>query len=109
VTGIRSRIVARVVAIATVWLAGSVAAFAQGSAIINQDAVAAERTMLQTVGQSVLMSNAILVCGFAVTAVSQFPPARDFGVLTAGSIAASLVAAWFVLPSLLGLLHVDPE
>jgi hypothetical protein len=41
VTGIRSRIVARVVAIATAWLAGSVAAFAQGSAIINQDAVAA--------------------------------------------------------------------
>jgi len=59
--------------------------------------------MLRHAGQSVTYSNLTLIMGFAVGAVSSFPPIRDFSVLTSLTIAASYAGALLLLPALIYL------
>ncbi|RME53231.1 MAG: RND family transporter [Deltaproteobacteria bacterium] len=62
---------------------------------------AATERMLETAGQSVSYSNLTLVFGFGISALSHFPPVRNFGVLCAGTIACSFLGAVFLLGALL--------
>ncbi len=57
--------------------------------------------MLENAGQSVTYSNLTLIFGFAVAALSRFPPVRDFGLLTSLTIAASYLGALALLPALI--------
>lgn len=59
------------------------------------------QAMLASVGRSVTVSNVTLMAGFTTALISSFPPVRDFGLLSALTIGASFVAAYFMLPSLL--------
>ncbi len=62
---------------------------------------AATERMLETAGQSVSYSNLTLVFGFGISALSHFPPVRNFGILCAGTIACSFLGAVFLLGALL--------
>lgn len=66
--------------------------------------------MLECAGQAVSYSNLTLVFGFLVGIFSSFPPVRDFGLLTAATIAASYLGALFLLPALIFAIgaHVRP-
>lgn len=67
----------------------------------GQDHSAAILTMVTSAGQAVSYSSLTLVLGFTVSAFSGFPPVRDFGLLTASTMAFSWLGAVFVLPSLI--------
>ncbi|NNL85622.1 MAG: MMPL family transporter [Myxococcales bacterium] len=66
---------------------------------------------LTTVGEALWVTFLVLGCGFAVLAFSSFKMNADFGRLVALTIAAAIVAAFLLLPSLLLKLDrsVDPR
>jgi predicted RND superfamily exporter protein len=71
----------------------------------------AAHRMLENAGQAVSYSNLTLVFGFLVAIFSSFPPVRNFGLLTAATIAASYLGALVLLPALIFAFgaHVRPE
>jgi predicted RND superfamily exporter protein/CRP-like cAMP-binding protein len=65
------------------------------------DQAAAVRAALRTVGPPVLYATAALTLGLLVPAWSSFAPIRQFGVLSAVTVAVSLLADLLLLPALL--------
>jgi predicted RND superfamily exporter protein len=61
----------------------------------------AMRDMYLTTGASLLISAGTTICGFMVLLLSPIPVIRDFGIVSAISVAFSLVLALLVLPGLL--------
>lgn len=61
----------------------------------------AVREMLRTVGEPMLTSSLVLVAGFSLLSLSGFYVTSTLGILTATTIAAGLLADWFLLPPLL--------
>ena len=61
----------------------------------------AMRDMYLTTGASLLISAGTTICGFAVLLLSPIPVIRDFGIVSAISVAFSLILALLVLPGLL--------
>jgi len=61
----------------------------------------AMRDMYANTGSALLMSAGTTICGFMVLLLSPIPVIRDFGVVSAISVAFSLILALLVLPGLL--------
>ena len=61
----------------------------------------AMQNMYETTGTALLMSAGTTICGFLVLLLSPIPVIRDFGVVSAISVAFSLILALLVLPGLL--------
>lgn len=57
----------------------------------------------QTIGSALLGASTTTIGGFVILMLSPLPPLRDFGFLTALTIAFSIIAALYVLPSMLVL------
>jgi predicted RND superfamily exporter protein len=65
------------------------------------DQTAAIQRALRSVGTPILYTTSALLLGFLVFGLSSFVPIRDFGLLTAVTLASSLVANLALLPALL--------
>jgi hypothetical protein len=65
------------------------------------DQTAAIQRALRSVGTPILYTTSALLLGFLVFGLSSFVPIRDFGLLTAVTLAISLVANLALLPALL--------
>ena len=72
----------------------------------GQEAIA---LMLGRAGPAVLVSNVVLIAGFGICGTSPFAPIRDFGLLTAVTMALSLATALTVLPALLSVVNAKGE
>ena len=60
---------------------------------------------LATTGRGVFFNAAVVVAGFAILALSRSPSNISFGLLIAGNMAASCVAALVLVPAVLSELH----
>lgn len=68
------------------------------------DTVNAVRYAFANVGQALIVTTIVLICGFSVLAVSSFRMNSDMGLLTAITIGTALIIDFLLLPALLMVL-----
>lgn len=61
---------------------------------------------LGEIGRAAVSTSLVAAGGFATLALSEFPPMTNFGLLTAVTLLAALLADIFVLPALCNLVHL---
>ena len=71
------------------------------------DAHAAVRYAFANVGQALVVTTIVLICGFAILAISSFRMNSDMGLLTAITIGTALIVDFLLLPPL--LMALDQE
>lgn len=63
------------------------------------------RQSIIRVGRAMVFTSLIAVCGFCVVVLSEFQPARDFGVLLSFTLVIALICDMFLLPSMIIVLR----
>lgn len=72
------------------------------------DAYDAVRYAFAHVGQALIVTTVVLICGFAILAISSFRMNSDMGLLTAITIATALIIDFLLLPALLMAIDKKP-